>query len=146
MPSAGQMDDLQERCRPYLLTLRMLARGQDDPALAAAQAAKATGAIIAEVEAAIQAARAVGRGTRRHPADGAFPRVRLSRLAAAAEQVVAAARDEDTAGLRRHLRRFEALTSASWTAEQIPPAGGTNEGRKSPGDQADRRLRYAREC
>jgi hypothetical protein len=122
MASAGQMHDHQERCRPYLLTLRMLARGQDDPALAAAQAAKATGAVIAEVEAATQAALADGRGARRHPADRAFPRVRLNRLAAAAEQVVAAARDEDTAGLRRHLRRFEALTSASWTVEQIPPA------------------------
>ena len=34
----------------------MLARGEGEPALAAAQAAQATGAIIAEVEAAIQAA------------------------------------------------------------------------------------------
>jgi len=126
MPSAGQMRDHRERCRPHLLTLRMLARGEGEPALAAAQAAQATGAIIAEVEAAIQAALGADGGTHRHPADRAFPRVRLNRLAAAAEQVVAAARDEDTAGLRRHLRRFEALTSASWTAEHavgdpVPP-------------------------
>ena len=126
MPSAGQMRDHRERCRPYLLTLRMLARGEGEPALAAAQAAQATGAIIAEVAAAIQAAPGADRGTRRRPADRVFPRVRLNRLAAAAEQVAAAARDEDTAGLRRHLRRFEALTSASWTVEHavgdpVPP-------------------------
>ena len=118
MPSVGQIHDHQEHCRPHLLTLRMLARGESEPALAAAQAARATGAIIAEVEAAIQAALAANRGTYRRPADRAFLGARLNRLAAAAEGVVAAARDEDTAGLRRHLRRFEALTSASWTMER----------------------------
>jgi len=125
MPSAGPMHDHEERCRPYLLTLRMLGRGEGEPALAAAQAAQATGAIIAEVEAAIQAALAADRGAHRHPA----PRVRLNRLTAAAERVVTAAQEEDTAGLRRHLRRFEALTSASWTVEQAagdpaPPGRG----------------------
>lgn len=126
MPSVGQIDDYQEHCRPHLLTLWMLARGAGEPALAAAQAARATGAIIGEVEAAIQAALAADRSTHRHPADRAFLRARLNRLAAAAERVVAAARDEDTAGLRRCLRRFEALTSASWTIERaagdpVPP-------------------------
>jgi hypothetical protein len=126
MSTADQIRAHQERCQPHLLRLRMLARGDDEPALAAAQAAEATGAIIAEVEAAIQAALAANRGTRRHPADRAFLRVRLNRLAAAAEQVVAAAQDEDTAGFRRHLRRFEALTSASWTVQHavcdpVPP-------------------------
>ena len=104
----------------------MLARGESEPALAAAQAARATGAIIAEVEAAIRATLDADRGTHRQPADRAFPRVRLNRLAAAAERVVAAAREEDAAGLRRHLRRFEALMSASWTVEHaegdpVPP-------------------------
>jgi hypothetical protein len=123
------MHDHEERCRPYLLMLRMLARGEGEPALAAAQAAQATGAIIAEVEAA-QAAQAADRGTHRHPA----PRVRLNRLTAAAERVVAAAQEEDTAGLRRHLRRFEALTSASWTMEQA-------EGDQSPPGRGRRHVR-----
>lgn len=102
----------------HLLSLRMLTWGEEDPALAAAQADKATGAIIAEVDAAIQAALAADVGSRRRPAARTFLRVRLDRLAAAAQELVTAARDEDYAGLRRHLRRFEALTSASWTVQQ----------------------------
>jgi len=54
MSVADQIQDHQERCQPHLLRLRMLARGNDEPALAAAQAGQATSAILTEVEAAIQ--------------------------------------------------------------------------------------------
>jgi nucleotide-binding universal stress UspA family protein len=43
-----------------------------------------------------------------HRGDGTFLRVRLDRLAAAAEDAIAAARAGDSADLRRHLRRFDA--------------------------------------
>jgi hypothetical protein len=72
----------------------------------------------AEVDAAIRTAQANDFGSRRRPAAGTLLRVRLDRLVAAAQELVTAARDEDYAGLRRHLRRFEALTSASWTVQQ----------------------------
>ena len=113
----------------HLLRLRMLAWGEDELATAAAQAGQATSAIIAEVEAAIQAALAAGDSIHGHPAARTFLRARLNRLAAAAGEVVTAARDGDTAGFRRHLLRFEALTSASWTVQHAvcdpgPPARG----------------------
>lgn len=117
MSTADQIQHHQDRCRAHLLSLRTLGWGAEDPALAAAQADKATGAIIAEVDAAIQAALAADVSSRRCAAR-TFLRVRLDRLTAAAQELVAAARDEDTPGLRRHLRRFEALTSASWTVQQ----------------------------
>jgi len=129
MSTVDQIDDHQERCRPHLLTLRMLAWGEDEPALAAAQADQATSAIIAEVEAAIQTALADD-NAHRHPAARMFLRPRLDRLAAAAQELVTAARNEDSAALRRHLRRFEALTSASWTVQHavfdpVPPTRGS---------------------
>jgi len=46
-----------------------------------------------------------------------FLRVRLNRLAAAAEDAIAAAQAEDFARMRHHLRRFEALTYAMWTVQ-----------------------------
>jgi hypothetical protein len=42
-------------------------------------------------------------------------RVRLDWLAAAADDAVAAAREGNSAQMGRHLRRFDALTSAIWT-------------------------------
>jgi hypothetical protein len=78
---------------------------------------RATGAIIAEAEAASRAALAADGDSRRQPGAGTFLRVRLNRLAGAAEEAIAAARDGDAAGLRRHLRRFEAVTSAIWTVQ-----------------------------
>ncbi len=118
MSTADQIRDHQESCQPHLLRLRMLAWGEEDLALTAAQADQATGAIIAEIEAAIQAALAADVGVHRSPAAGTLLQARLDRLARAAQELVTAARDEDVAGLRRHLRRFEALTSASWTVQQ----------------------------
>jgi hypothetical protein len=142
MSTGDQIQDHQERCQPHLLRLRMLAWVAEEPTLAAAQADQATSAIIAEVEAAVQAALAADGGARRRPAARTFLRVRLDRLAAAAEEVVTAARDEDIAGLRRHLRRFEALTSASWTVQHAvfdpaPRSRGSAKPRiwPSPGGQ-----------
>ena len=45
-------------------------------------------------------------------------RVRLDRLAAAASDAIATARAGDPAELRRHLYRFEALTSAIWAMHE----------------------------
>jgi len=45
--------------------------------------------------------------------------VRLSRLAAAAEDAVATAGAGDFIQLSRHLRRFEALTSAIWAVQDV---------------------------
>jgi hypothetical protein len=82
---------------------------------AAPTAAEAASAIVAEARAAIRAVLAdVHSG---YPGARTFLRVRLDRLARAAEEAVAAAREGDTAGLRRHLHRFEAVTSAIWTAQ-----------------------------
>jgi D-serine deaminase-like pyridoxal phosphate-dependent protein len=118
MATADQIRDHQESCRPHLLRLRMLAWGEEEPAVTAAQADQATSAIIAEVEAAVEAALAADVGGHRSPAARTFLQARLDRLTRAARELVTAARNEDTAELRRHLRRFEALTSASWTVQQ----------------------------
>jgi hypothetical protein len=46
-----------------------------------------------------------------------FLRVRLDRLAVAADAAMTAAREGDSGEMRRHLRRFDALTSAIWTVQ-----------------------------
>jgi hypothetical protein len=115
MTTAEEIQDHQARCQPYLLTLRMLARDYGEPTRAAAEVGRATSAIIAEARAASQAA-LTGRNCR-HPDASTFLRVRLNRLARAAAEAVAAARDGDTARLRHYVRRFEAVTSAIWAAE-----------------------------
>jgi len=51
---------------------------------------------------------------------GIFLSVRLSRLAAAAGDAVAAAGAGDFTQLRRHLHRFEVLTSAIWAVQDVP--------------------------
>lgn len=116
MTAAEEMHDHQARCQPYLLRLRMLARDGGEPTLAAAEVGRATSAIIAEAEAASRSALAVG-GNRRDRGAGTYPRVRLNRLARAAEEAVAAARAGDAARLRHYLRRFEAVTSAIWRTQ-----------------------------
>ena len=125
MTIARQTEDHQARCQPYLLTLRMLARDEAGPALgchAVIELIRATEAVLAEAEAAVRDARAaVG------PAAGTFLSVRLSRLAAAADDVIGAAWAGDSAGLRRHLDRFDVLTSAIWTVQRSvygPDPGG----------------------
>ncbi len=76
--------------------------------------AAATAAILAEAEAASREVRAAAGGS---PGTGIFLDVRLSRLAAAAAEAVTAAGAGDSAQLRRHLHRFETLTSAIWTVQ-----------------------------
>ena len=115
MTAAERMQDHQARCQPYLLRLRMLTRDEGELALITAEVGRATSAIVGEAWAASRAALA-DRDTV-HPGAGTFLRVRLDRLARAAEEMVAAARDGDAAGLRRHLHRFEAVTMAIWTAQ-----------------------------
>jgi hypothetical protein len=117
MTATEEIQDHQARCQPYLLNLRMLARGEREPTLAAAEVGRATAAIIAEAEAASRAALAAAGDRRRHPGAGTFLQVRLNRLTGTAEEAIAAARDGDAARLRSHLRMFETVTSAIWTVQ-----------------------------
>ena len=119
MTIADRTEGHQARCLPHLLTLRMLA--SDDaaapsPWLAMAEVAQATDVILAEVEVAGREVRAAAGGD---PDPGIFLSVRLSRLAAAAGDAVAAAGAGDFTQLRRRLRRFEALTSAIWAVQDV---------------------------
>ena len=118
MSAADQINDHQARCLAPLISLRMLAQGEAGtplPRWVAAEVAQATGTVLAEAEAAARAALAVVGGD--HPANGTFLRVRLDRLAAAASDAITAARAGDSGEMRRHLRRFDALTSAIWTVQ-----------------------------
>jgi hypothetical protein len=54
---------------------------------------------------------------------GIFLDVRLSRLAAAADDAIAAAWAGDFTQLRRHLPRFETLTSAIWAVHDTTQPG-----------------------
>jgi len=119
MTVADRTEGHQARCLPHLLMLRMLASdGAEAPSpwQAMAKVAQATDAILAEAEA---AGREVRAATGSGPDPGIFLSVRLSRLAAAAGDAVAAAGAADFTQLRRHLRRFEALTSAIWAVQDV---------------------------
>jgi hypothetical protein len=134
MTATEEILDHQERCQPYLLRLRMLAYGEGELAPTAAEVGQATSAIVAEARAASRAALAdVHSG---YPGAGTFLGVRLDRLARVAEEAVTAAREGDTAGLRRRLHRFEAVTSAIWTAQDAvcgpASSAGAHEGSESP--------------
>lgn len=119
MALAEQIDNHESRCRQHLVRLRMLARTPDDAALSrevAVEVRDATNAIIAEAEAMSRGAiRAAGV---RDPQVETFVWVRITRLAAAADRAVGAARSRDIAGLRTYLRHFDALTSAIWAVER----------------------------
>ena len=120
MDVTGQLDDYRARCLPHLLTLRMLARYTPEvslPWLAVAEVTQATDAILAEVEAAVRAVTGGGPGGTAGPGIGIFLGVRLSRLAAAADDAIAAAGAGDFTELRCHLRRFDTLTSAIWAVQ-----------------------------
>ena len=119
---ANLLEGLQDRadhrlgCQPHLLALRMLARSEAAtglPRQVVTEIIRATKAVLAEVEA---VARAVGNtaGDELGDLQGTFLRVRLSRLAAAADDAITAATVGDSAEMRRHLRRFETLTEAIW--------------------------------
>lgn len=119
MSVTEQIQDRQARCLGHLISLRMLAQTEPGtllPRRVVVEIARATGAVVAEAEAAGQAVLTAALSSY-HRGDGAFLRVRLDRLAAAAEDAVAAARAGDAADLRRHLRRFDTLTTAIWTVQ-----------------------------
>jgi len=116
MTIVDKIEDHQARCQPYVLRLRMIARDEAGTTLtwqAVTEVIQATEAILAEAKASGGDARAeAGPGT------ATFLNVRLSRLAAAANDAIAAAGEGDSGLLRRHLHRFEVLTSAIWTVQQ----------------------------
>jgi hypothetical protein len=100
---------------PLLARLRLLARqdaGAPLPPGAAGEVGHAATAIVAEADAAVAAVAESSRNSAT-----VFLAARQARLAAAAADVVAAAADGSAAALSRHLRRFEALTSALWTVQ-----------------------------
>jgi hypothetical protein len=101
-----------------MLTLRLLACGEpvtELPLRIVTEATEATSAVITAVKAAGTDARAVaafgsgGRGAE------TLLQARLSRLASAAGDLVAATVAGDLAEVRRQLDRFDALTAAIWT-------------------------------
>jgi hypothetical protein len=118
MTIADRIGDHQARCLPHLLTLRLLARDDAEapsPWLTRAEVTGATEAILAEAAAAGREVRAV---TGSSPGTDIFLGVRLRRLAAAADDAIAAAGTGDFTRLRRHLHRFEVLTSAIWEVQE----------------------------
>ena len=129
MDVTDQLEDHRACCLPHLLTLRMLVRDTPEPLppwLAAADVTRATKAILAEVETAVRTVTGGGLGgpdgpgspdSLGGPGAGIFLSVRLSRLAAAADDAIAAAGAGDFTQLRCHLRRFDTLTSAIWAVQ-----------------------------
>ena len=116
----GSLSDHRSCCLPHLLTLRMLARDTPEaplPWLAVAEVTRATEAILSEVEAAVRAVTGGGPGG---PGTGIFLGVRLSRLAAAADDAITAAWAGDLTQLRCQVRRFDTLTSAIWAVQEAP--------------------------
>lgn len=120
MSTADPIQEHQARCLAPLISLRMLAQGEAGaplPRWVVAEVAQATNTVLAEVEAAGRAVlTAAGTGSG-HPGDGTFLRARLDRLATAASDAIAAARAGDFGEMRRHLCRFDVLTSAIWTVQ-----------------------------
>ena len=119
MSVTDQLQEHEARCLTHLISLRMLAHTEPGallPRRVVVEIARATGAVVAEAEAAGQVVLTAGLSGH-HRGDGPFLRVRLDRLAAAAEDAVAAARAGNDADLRRHLRRFDTLTAAIWTVQ-----------------------------
>ena len=127
MPVADRLEDHQARCLPHLLRLRMLVGTPEAPLrwLAAVEVTRATEAILAEAGAAIRAVTGGGTGG---PGTGVFMGTRLNRLAAAADDAIAAAWAGDFSQLRRHLRRFDTLTSAIWAVQDATRSHGAAGG------------------
>jgi hypothetical protein len=115
---SGQIAEHQARCTAPLISLRMLAHGEAEepvPRRVVVEIALATRAVVAEAEAA--GCVAVAGGSISHPGGRIFLQARLDRLAAAADETIAAARAGHSAEMRRHLLRFDALTTAIWTVQ-----------------------------
>ena len=120
MSVADQIQDHQTRCLASLISLRMLAQGEAGtplPRWVVVEVAQATGTVLAEAEAVGAAALTAAGASSDHPGGRTFLRVRLDRLAAAADDAIAAARAQNSGEMRRHLRRFDALTAAIWAVQ-----------------------------
>jgi hypothetical protein len=120
MSVANQIHDHQENCLVPLISLRMLAQGDAGtplPRWVVVEVAKATSTVLVEAEAAGYAMLTAVGGWNGHPGAGPFLRVRLDRLAAAADDAITAAREGDASAMCQHLRRFDALASAIWTIQ-----------------------------
>jgi hypothetical protein len=120
MSVADQIHDHQARCLAPLISLRMLAQGEAGmplPRWVVVEVAEATGAVLAEAESAGRAVLSAVGASMDHPRDETFLRVRLDRLAVAADAAITAARAGDSAEMRVHLHRFESLTSAIWAVQ-----------------------------
>jgi hypothetical protein len=120
MSIADPIRDHQARCVAPLISLQMLAQGEAGaplPRWVVVEVAQATGTVLAEAEAAGRAALTAAGVSGDRPGEDTFLRVRLDRLAAAADDAIAAARVGDCGEMRRHLRRFDTLTSAIWTVQ-----------------------------
>jgi len=120
MSTADPIQEHRARCLAPLISLQMLAQGEAGvplPRWVVVEVAQATNTVLAEVEAAGRAVlTAAGPGSG-HPEDGTFLRVRLDRLATTASDAIAAARARDFGEMRRHLCRFDVLTSAIWAVQ-----------------------------
>ena len=120
MSVANQIHDHQANCLVPLISLQMLAQGEAGtplPRWAVVEVAQATSTVLAEAEAAGHAILSAAGVQSDHPEAWTFLRVRLDRLATAADDAITAAREGDTGAMRKHLRRFDALTSAIWTVQ-----------------------------
>ncbi len=147
MTAAHRARECYTRCVPRLARLRLLAgngAGAPLPPGAVGEVGRAARAIVAETGAAGQAAVAAVAESRRGSA-AVFLAARQARLAAAADEVVAAAADGSAAMLSRPVRRFEALTTALWTVQSdlrpaSPPPAGPPGGTASRMHTPDRGL------
>jgi hypothetical protein len=120
MSTADPIQEHQARCLAPLISLRMLAQGEAGtplPRWVVVEVAQATNTVLAEIDAAGRAVLTAAGAGDGHPGDGTFLRVRLDRLATAASDAIAAARAGDFGEMRRHLCRFDVLTSAIWTVQ-----------------------------
>ena len=120
MSTADPIQEHQARCLAPLISLRMLAQGEAGvplPRWVVVEVAQATNTVLAEIEAAGRAVLTAAGAGSGHSGDGTFLRVRLDRLATAASDAIAAARAGDFGEMRRHLCRFDVLTSAIWTVQ-----------------------------
>jgi hypothetical protein len=120
MSVIDQIQEHRARCVAPLISLRMLAQGEAGtplPRWVVVEVAQATGTVLAEAEGAGRAALAAIGVSGDRPEDETFLRVRLDRLAVAADRAIAAARAGDSGEMRGHLHRFDALTSAMWTVQ-----------------------------
>ena len=119
MTIADKIEDHQARCAPHVLRLRMIAHDEVGGPQLAGRNRGHPGHRGDPGRGRSRGQRRAGR-SRGWPGAATFLGVRLSRLTAAANDAIAAAGEGDSGLLRRHLHRFEVLTSAIWTVQQKP--------------------------